>query len=80
MRAITIKNIPDELYERLKLTATLHRRSLNSELIVCLETVLSTRKFTAREHIASAQQIRRRLENFNVSEEELHKARNLDRP
>ena len=80
MRAITIKNIPDELYERLKFPAAQNRRSLNSELIMCLETVLSTRKITAREHIAGAQQVRRRFENFNVDEEELHRAKNWDRP
>lgn len=37
---LTLKNIPDEVYERLKLSAAVHRRSLNSEAIVCLESVL----------------------------------------
>jgi plasmid stability protein len=37
---LTLKNIPDDVYKRLKAAAESHRRSLNSEAIVCLETVL----------------------------------------
>ncbi|MGC8703572.1 MAG: FitA-like ribbon-helix-helix domain-containing protein, partial [Thiomonas sp.] len=37
---LTLKNIPDEVYQRLKTSAEIHRRSLNSEAIVCLESVL----------------------------------------
>jgi antitoxin FitA len=37
---LTLKNIPDDVYERLKLSAQTHRRSMNSEAIVCLEAVL----------------------------------------
>ena len=36
---LTLKNIPDEVYQRLRASAEAHRRSLNSEAIVCLETV-----------------------------------------
>jgi plasmid stability protein len=37
---LTLKSIPDEVCEKLKASAHAHRRSLNSEAIVCLETVL----------------------------------------
>ncbi|HMW19164.1 MAG TPA: Arc family DNA-binding protein [Piscinibacter sp.] len=37
---LTLKNVPDDVYERLKRSAEEHRRSLNSEAIVCLESVL----------------------------------------
>ena len=37
---LTLKNIPDTVYARLKAAAEMHRRSLNSEAIVCLESVL----------------------------------------
>ena len=36
----TVKGIPDDLYEKLKLRAREHRRSVNSELIVVLELAL----------------------------------------
>jgi len=37
MASITLKNIPDRLYERLKYLAKLRHRSLNSEIIFNLE-------------------------------------------
>lgn len=55
---LTLKNIPDQLYERLRRTATLHRRSLNSEAIVCLERVLLPSVMQASERIARAQALR----------------------
>ncbi len=44
---LTLKNIPDDVYERLKDSADLHRRSLNSEAIVCLESVLFAGRVTS---------------------------------
>lgn len=46
---ITLKNIPDELYERLKAAAKAHRRSLNNEVIVCLESALTPHRRIGRE-------------------------------
>ena len=37
MGTITLKNIPNWLHKRLKKMAARHRRSLNSEILVCLE-------------------------------------------
>lgn len=39
--SITLKNIPEVLYQRLKASAERNRRSLNSEMLVCLEAQLS---------------------------------------
>nr|HIL75443.1 Arc family DNA-binding protein [Rhodospirillales bacterium] len=36
MPALTIKNVPDDLYKELKHVAEQHHRSINSEVIVCL--------------------------------------------
>lgn len=51
---LTLKNIPDEVYERLKLSAQAHRRSMNSEAIVCLETALLTSRLAPAERLARA--------------------------
>lgn len=51
---ITLKNIPDDLYRRLKETADAHHRSVNSEVIVCLERVLLPTRITADERLARA--------------------------
>ncbi len=55
---LTLKNIPDTLYERLKASAEKHRRSLNSEAIVCLESVLLPTKITPKERLARARALR----------------------
>lgn len=55
---ITLKNIPDDLYARLRDAAEMHRRSLNSEAIVCLETVLAPTRVASSERLARARQLR----------------------
>ncbi|MBU2444899.1 MAG: Arc family DNA-binding protein, partial [Bacteroidetes bacterium] len=37
MPSLTIKNIPEKVYKNLKRRAEFHRRSINSEVINCLE-------------------------------------------
>jgi len=58
---LTLKNIPDEVYARLKRSAEAHRRSMNSEAIVCLETALSVRRTTPAERIVRARELRAAL-------------------
>ena len=60
---LTLKNIPDVVYSRLKLSAATHRRSMNSEAIVCLETVLLPAKVTPAERLARAREMRAALPN-----------------
>lgn len=42
MATLTIKNVPDALYERLKERARRQRRSINQEAIVCIEQVVGS--------------------------------------
>ncbi len=58
---LTLKGIPDDVYERLKATAELQRRSLNSEAIALLEAALLPRKPTAADRIARARALRESL-------------------
>jgi plasmid stability protein len=55
---LTLKNIPDEVYQRLKASAATHRRSLNSEAIVCLESVLVLGRVAVDERLARARALR----------------------
>ena len=61
MPALTLKSIPDEVYERLKASAEAHRRSMNSEAIVCLEAVLLPGKVPPKERLARARALRAAL-------------------
>lgn len=55
---LTLKNIPEHVYDRLKWSAQLHRRSINSEAIVCLETVLAPAGLPVAERLARARTLR----------------------
>jgi antitoxin FitA len=80
MPAMTIKNIPDALYEQLKLVAELHRRSINSEVIVCLEKILTPTKVTPEERLKRIEQLRSSIKVSNISAEDIEQAINTDRP
>ena len=58
---LTLKNIPDDVYARLRAQAKLHRRSLNSEAIVCLETMLSASSGASAERLARVRELRAAL-------------------
>jgi antitoxin FitA len=58
---LTLKNIPDSVYQRLKAAAELHRRSMNSEAIVCLEAVLLPARVAPTERLARARELRAAL-------------------
>lgn len=55
---LTLKNIPDEVYQRLRASAETHRRSLNSEAITCLESVLLPGRMPTAERLARARELR----------------------
>ena len=80
MASVTIKNIPDELYEQLKESANAHRRSINSELIVCLERVLMPAKVSAAERLANAKELRDRVNVKRIDVSELDAAKRTGRP
>lgn len=77
---LTLKNIPDEVYARLKASAELHRRSLNSEAIVCLEAVLTSTKVAPSERIARARALRAELPAKKFSARDIDALKKDGRP
>lgn len=77
---ITLKNIPDEIYESLKQAADAHHRSINSEAIACLERVLLPTKTSSEEQIARARQIREDLKGRKFKAADILKAIDAGRP
>ena len=75
MMTITLKKIPDELYQRLKEAAALHRRSINSEIIVCIERTLSGTRVSEEEIVLRARQLRRLSAGTPLSVAELIEAK-----
>lgn len=80
MSSLTIKNIPDELYERLKQSAAANRRSINNEVIYYLERMLSRQPRDVEEIIARARTIREGVPAYTVTPEELEEIINEGRP
>ena len=68
---LTLKNIPDDVYARLRAQAKRHRRSLNSEAIVCLESVLIPGRVAVADRLAAARAMRARLPKLVVRRREL---------
>ena len=77
---LTLKNIPDDVYDRLKLAAQAHRRSMNSEVIVCLEAVLLPRKLTTTERLSRARELRSALPQDQFEAGEMDALKRQGRP
>lgn len=61
LATLTVKNIPDNLYGRLREMAALHRRSINSQIIVCIERAVQVSRIPAGEVLTRARNLRRRM-------------------
>jgi antitoxin FitA len=80
MKTITLKNIPEDLYSRLKLMAKENQRSLNGEILFALQTFLLTRKErpSAEEVIRQAREFREKIKVV-LSDDEIENAINEGR-
>ncbi len=77
---LTLKNIPDDVYDRLKLSAQAHRRSMNSEVIVCLESALLPTRLSPNERLARARKLRAALPLGKFKASDIDTLKRLDRP
>ena len=76
MATLTIKNLPDSLYRRLKEKAAEHRRSLNSEAILAVErAVADLAAAEPDEIIASLRRARARLDRVFFTDSALRAGR-----
>jgi len=80
MPTLTIKGLPREVYLRLKRQAAAHRRSLNGEIIVCLERALGAGPPDPEAWLRRADAFRRRLALDPMTLEEMEAAKRAGRP
>ena len=80
MLDLTIKGVPDSLYRRLKRLAALHRRSLNNEIIICLEQASGAANLNPEAWLGDADRMRKRLALSSLTERMLRKAKEVGRP
>ncbi len=80
MATLTIKNVPDDVYERLKQQAKENRRSINNEAIVILENILPPQQRDVKKILEEARKIRELTAHYVLTEEEVNKWKNEGRP
>ena len=80
MPTLTLKNIPDDLYAQLKETAQVHHRSLNSEILYCIERTICPFKENVAEHLEMAKKLRDKTAKYPISDEEIKDCINEGRP
>jgi len=81
MPALTLRNIPDNLYQNLKRQAVEHHRSLNKEVVYLLEVALQSRERDDEAWLRQAVTLRNSLGDIQLLDDDiLRQAKNEGRP
>ena len=80
MPTITIKNVPDDLYEKLKKRAEEHGRSMNNEVIFCLKRTLQGARIDPETFLARVEALQQQIALPPLTDELLRAAREEGRP
>ena len=80
MATLTVKNIPQPVVERLKQQAALHRRSLNLEVIACLEATVQATPVDTEVLLARIREIRVRPRGVRLTDRLLTRLKTAGRP
>jgi hypothetical protein len=80
MPTITLKGVPADLYERIKQCAAEPRRSLNSEIIVCLERSVKGRRIDPDTFLSRVDRLRERINLPPLTDDILRTAKEAGRP
>jgi antitoxin FitA len=81
MSSFTVKNIPDELYAQLRQLAAANHRSINSEIIVCIERSVGSRSIAEVETVlAEARKLRELIKDHPITDAEFNEAKRAGRP
>ena len=80
MATVTVKNIPDELYARLKSIAIINRRSINSEIIMCIDRAVTSRPIDPAKILEKARQLRKLSADHPIEDEDFNRAKADGRP
>ena len=80
MANFTIKNIPPDLYKKLKKAADMNRRSINSEIIVCIEKSVQSQAVDSENILVKARKLRKHTTDHPLTNQELSRRKNVGRP
>jgi len=79
MPSITVKNIPEPIYNKLKQQAEAQHRSMNSEIIACLEQSVEPKRVSPDEILRQARMMRKKVKG-SLPAKEIQDAIDQGRP
>ena len=79
MPSITVKNIPEPIYQQLKKRAQAQHRSINSEIIACLEQTTLPHRISPEEILRQARNMRQQAKG-SLSAQQIQNAIDQGRP
>ncbi|MBF0499823.1 MAG: Arc family DNA-binding protein [Candidatus Riflebacteria bacterium] len=68
MATILVKNVPDDIHLAIKDRAKRHFRSLNNEIIACLQDILFTRRIDPKVELERIRHLRKQVKGFLTDE------------
>ncbi len=80
MPTLTLKNIPDDLYIQLKEYARINRRSINSEIILCIEKTIRSNRVNPETVLTKARNMREATSQYTITDDEFDQAKTAGRP
>ena len=79
MPAITLKNIPDDLYIKIKKSAELNFRSINSEILFRLKSSIAQKKLEVDFLLSQIHDINRQIQISKLNDRLLDQSKNEGR-
>jgi len=73
--SITVKNIPQDLYDKIKRRADRNHRSINWEIIAIFEDVLSVRRIDPEDILVSARTLKEKTRRFTLTQDFIDRAK-----
>ena len=80
MANITVKNIPADLYEHLKESAVANHRSINGEIIACIERAVGSPSIDVEAVLERTRQLREKWRGPPITDDEFNEAKRAGRP
>jgi plasmid stability protein len=80
MASLTVKNIPEDLYDKLKQRAKANQRSVNKEIIVCIQEAVESRRIDPDKFLARIEALHSRISAPLLTDKLLRRARTEGRP
>ena len=79
MPTITVKNIPADIYNKLKKSAEISHRSINSEIIAFIERAVQSQPMNPDVFLTRARKFRSKTSSHPITDDEFNQAKTAGR-